>query len=366
MKKLVDISRYLVSVLFIISGLIKANDSIGFSYKLEEYFEVFGIEWLGKYALLLAVGICIFEIMLGFMLFIGSRIKFTIWSLFIMIIFFTFLTFYSAYFNKVTDCGCFGDAIKLTPWQSFYKDLILIILLSILCKNISSINSYFVKRTENIINLIILLACSLFVWITITYLPLIDFRPYAIGKNIPDGMIIPDGAEQDVFNDIWYYDVEGKILEFSTNDEPWSIDGAKYIDRKTVLVKKGYEPPIHDFSISSNGIDITDSILEVKDVFIVISYNIIDSDKESSKKLNNLYLYCKENGITFVALSASSDELIDHYIQKNNIIFSYCFTDETTLKTIIRSNPGILRIKEGTIINKWHYNDFPFHIFITD
>jgi len=365
MKILVNISRYTVSILFIISGLIKANDSIGFSYKLEEYFEVFGIEWLVKYALLLAVGICIFEIMLGFMLFIGSRIKFTIWSLLIMIIYFTFLTFYSAYFNKVTDCGCFGDALKLTPWQSFYKDLILIILLSVLFKNISNINSYFVIRTENMINLIILLACSLFVWINLTYLPLIDFRPYAIGKNISDGMIVPDGAEQDVFHDIWYYDVEGKILEYTTEDEPWNIEGAKYINRETVLVKKGYEPPIHDFSISSSGIDITDSVLSVKDAFVVVAYNIIDSDKESSIKLNNLYLYCRENGITFVALSATSDELIDQYTQQNNIIFPYSFTDETTLKTIIRSNPGILRINEGEIINKWHYNDFPFNIFIT-
>ena len=154
------ISRFLVGVLFIISGLIKANDTIGFSYKLAEYFEVFGMEWLSAFALLIAVSICVFEILLGTMLLIGSRIKFVSWSLLLMIVFFTFLTFFSAYFNKVTDCGCFGDALKLTPWQSFTKDMVLLFFILLLFKSQNKIQSLFTKKAENKINLLtLLLSC---------------------------------------------------------------------------------------------------------------------------------------------------------------------------------------------------------------
>ena len=137
------------------------------------------------------------------------------------------------------------------------------------------------------------------------------------------------------------------------------IKGAKYVDRKTKLIEKGYEPPIHDFSISKDGEDITDSILSVRKAYIVIAYNIGKTDAEASKKLSDLYLACEKEGITFVALSASSDELIDAFRHENNIMFPYHFTDETTLKTIVRSNPGLVKIEEGTIKGKWHFNDLP-------
>ncbi|HJN64106.1 MAG TPA: DoxX family protein [Flavobacteriales bacterium] len=353
------ISRFLVGVLFIISGLIKANDTIGFSYKLAEYFEVFGMEWLSAFALLIAVSICVFEILLGTMLLIGSRIKFVSWSLLLMIVFFTFLTFFSAYFNKVTDCGCFGDALKLTPWQSFTKDMVLLFFILLLFKSQNKIQSLFTKKAENKINLLTLLLSCYFVWHTYSHLPAKDFRPYAIGENIPEGMLIPKDAKQDIIEDIWYYEINGETQQFTTEQEPWKIEGAKYVDRKTKLIEKGYEPPIHDFSISKDEVDITDSILSAKKAYLVIAYNIKKTNVEASKKLTDLYLACEKKGITFVALSASSDELIDVFRHENNIMFPYNFTDETTLKTIVRSNPGLVKIEEGTIRGKWHFNDFP-------
>ena len=359
MKSFLIFSRVFVGILFIFSGLIKANDTIGFSYKLAEYFEVFAIEWLISLTFMLAAGICIFEILLGVMILIGSRMKFVSWSLLLMIMFFTFLTFFSAYFNKVTDCGCFGDALKLTPWKSFIKDIVLLFFILIIFINRQRITSFFNKNIENKVNLFVLVFSTCFVWYTNSHLPVIDFRPYAIGKSIVDGMTIPKDAKQDVFEDIWFYEVNGETKSFTTEQEPWNLNGAKYIDRETKLISKGYEPSIHDFSISKDEIDITDSVLSMKTVYLAIAYDINKTDIEASKKLSDKFLECEKHGIIFVALSASSDELIDKFRHDNNIMIPYHFTDETTLKTIIRSNPGLVKIENGIITGKWHFNDFP-------
>ena len=167
-----------------------------------------------------------------------------------------------------------------------------------------------------------------------------------------------DGIQQG--EDIWYYEIDGEKQQFTTEQEPWKIEGAKYMDRKTKLIEKGFEPPIHDFSITTlDGYDITDSILQVEEAYLVVAYDISKTNAEASKKLSDLYLACEEKGIAFVALSASSDKLSEEFRHENNIMFPYLFTDETTLKTIIRSNPGLVQIEEGTIKGKWHFNDFP-------
>ncbi|MBL7883592.1 MAG: DoxX family membrane protein, partial [Bacteroidia bacterium] len=186
MRILTIFSRVFVGLLFIFSGFIKANDTLGFSYKLVEYFEVFETHFLVPLALPLAVFICIFEIILGFSLLIGSRVKLTLWLSLLMILFFTFLTFYSAYYNKVTSCGCFGDAIPLTPWQSFYKDVSLLVLIIILFIGKKYLTPIVGSTFETILVAIIIIAAVAFPIYTINYLPVIDFRPYAIGKNIPE------------------------------------------------------------------------------------------------------------------------------------------------------------------------------------
>ena len=196
MKYLVNISRIFVGVLFIISGLIKLNDPLGFSYKLQEYFsaDVLNIPFLEPYALMISVLVVVFEVVLGVFLLIGYKPKFTVWSLFVMIVFFTFLTFYSAYFDKVKDCGCFGDALKLTPWESFTKDVILLVLILILFFGVKHIKPIFSKLQTTILALLSFIFSFWFGYHVLMHLPVVDFRAYKIGNNIAEGMRIPENA----------------------------------------------------------------------------------------------------------------------------------------------------------------------------
>jgi uncharacterized membrane protein YphA (DoxX/SURF4 family) len=198
MKYLVNISRILVGLLFIFSGLIKINDPVGFSFKLEEYFgpTVFNIDFLLPYVLPLAIFIVVLEVLLGVFLLIGLKKEFTIYSLFAMIVFFTFLTWYSAYFNKVQDGGCFGDAIKLTPWESFTKDVILLVLIVIIMIGLKYIKPLFNNKLLYIFPSISLILCILIVNQVLSHLPLIDFRPYKVGSNIIDNMVIPEDSKK--------------------------------------------------------------------------------------------------------------------------------------------------------------------------
>ncbi len=211
MRYLLAITRWIVGILFIISGLIKLNDPLGFSFKLEEYFSqgVLDLPFLMPYALSLALFVVIFEVMLGIMLLVGFRLKFTLWSLLAMIVFFTFLTFYSAYFNKVTDCGCFGDAIKLTPWESFTKDVILLALILFLFLKQASLKPLLGMRTRQWVFFITLLGCIVFANHVLNHLPVIDFRPYKVGANIEEGMEVPEDAPKPVYDYAWKFRVDG-------------------------------------------------------------------------------------------------------------------------------------------------------------
>ena len=367
MKYLTYISRLIVGVLFIISGLIKANDTLGFSYKLDEYFsaEVLNLEFLIPFSLLMAGAICIIEIVLGVMVLIGSRPKLANYSLMAMIIFFTFLTFYSAYFNKVTDCGCFGDAIKLSPWESFAKDIILLILIAILMLGQKHIQPLISHKKENMLIAIVTFFCFAFVVHTYRHLPIKDFRPYAIGKNIVEGMKTCDELGLPCTEEAYFYIVKnkktGQTSEMLSSDYQEKWEEYDFIDAtdKSVILQQGYEPPIHDFSISKNDQDFTFSILEEQNVFLLICYNITKTSDTELNRINDFYSECVSKGISFYALCASSDDYITSFISQNSIDFPFYFTDETTLKTMIRSNPGLMWLQQGVVKGKWHYNDFP-------
>lgn len=358
MRGLISIARLLVGGLFIFSGWIKANDTIGFGYKLVEYFEVFGVHFLIPLALPLAILICIFEMVVGFTLLIGARIKSTLWLLLLMILFFTFLTFYSAYFNKVTSCGCFGDAIPLTPWQSFTKDSILLVLIIILFIGKNEINSIFGPRFENVLLVMALIAATAFPLYTYNYLPVIDFRPYAIGKNIP-------AQTKGVLDELKYsYRVKDKrtgkekILDKLTADYDTYYD---FIEPITEVTKKGTEPKIKDFSISNlKGEDYTQQIIEnPKYNFLLICYDLELANKESFGKINDLATLCKQDHVKFVALTASSKDVIEQFKKDVKTDIDFYITDGTVLKTMIRSNPGLMLLKAGTVEDKWHYHSLP-------
>ncbi len=371
MNFITQICRILVGGLFIFSGLIKLNDPVGFSFKLDEYFapDVLNLPFLQPLALSLAVFIVILEVLLGVALLLGHWKKLTAWLLLLMIVFFTFLTFYSAYFNKVTDCGCFGDAIPLTPWESFGKDVVLTVLIVIIFTNLKYIKPLFTTGARSAIMVVSLIGCSLLGYHVLNHLPVKDFRAYAEGKSIPEGMKSAEelGLEPTKYGTIYYLKNKDSGEEKKvTSDEymseewwkkkEWEIQSDK---TENVVLHHGYEPPVHDFVILYNGEDATQEVLDAPVVFMVIAYNIHKTDKEAYERINTFARSVEEAGYPIIGLSASLDADVEKMRHELQTPFPFATMDETTLKTIIRSNPGIVMLKEGVVTGKWHYNDTP-------
>ncbi len=358
-KIIVHLFRYFVGALFIFSGLIKLNDPIGFSFKLEEYFgpTVFDLDFLIPIVLPMAIFIVIFEVILGIFLILGFKKEFTLWSLLLMIIFFTFLTWYSAYFNKVTDCGCFGDAIKLTPWESFTKDIVLLIMITFLFVKKDLVNPIINSNVQKIIIGTSLLVCFYITYFVLNHLPILDFRAYKIGDNIIENMRVPEDAPKDIYEYEWLFSEGDEIKKYITNGEYPNAKG-DFLTVETKLIQKGYEPSIYDFSIEVNGNNLTDEILSEEKLLIYISYNL---EKFSSKAIENMKFSAekaKNNGFKIIGLTASSVEDRNIFIKTNNLSFEFYTCDETALKTVVRSNPGAIVLKAGNVVDKKHYKDF--------
>ena len=358
MKVLVGVSRIFVGVLFIISGLIKLNDPVGFSFKLGDYFapEVLNLPFLEPYALVIAVLVVILEVLLGVMLIVGYAKKFTLWSLLLMIVFFTFLTFYSAYFNKVTDCGCFGDALKLTPWESFSKDVVLLVLILFLYKGSRYIQPFFSKGVRSITFFISLILCLWLGLHVLEHLPVIDFRAYKVGTNITKGMQTPADAPRAVYQYNWSFDVNGQQKTVINRGEDPKIDGT-LLGVETSVLQKGYEPPIHDFSIERDGTDYTTQMLEEEHLLVVIAYNLNVAQNDGFIAIKEATDTAIEKGYTVIGISASSTPETEKLAAKYDLDFKFYFCDMTALKTIIRSNPSIMSLEKGTILQKLHFND---------
>ncbi|WP_034259142.1 BT_3928 family protein [Aequorivita capsosiphonis] len=358
MKYLVGISRIIVGLLFIISGLIKLNDPVGFAFKLQDYFapEVLDLGFLVPYALLIAIFVVIFEVLVGVALLLGYLKKFTMWALLLMIVFFTFLTFYSAYFNKVTDCGCFGDAIPLTPWESFSKDIVLLVLILILFFGQKYIQPIFTKGVRSITIFASFVVCLGITYFVLLHLPIIDFRPYKIGANITEGMTVPEGAPAPVYEYKWKFDINGEEKIITTNGDYPQVDG-ELIDTETKMIQEGYAPPIHDFTIERDGEDYTTQFLNEENLVVIIAYSLGNTEKDGYRSVKKVTDEALKNGYNVIGLSASSQEMTDKLTEEYKLNFKFYFCDETTLKTIVRSNPGILELDRGTIKQKLHWTD---------
>jgi len=348
MKILVTISRILVGVLFIISGLIKLNDPVGFSFKLKDYFapEVLNLEFFVPFALAIAIFIVIFEVMLGIALLLGYAKRFTIWSSLAMIVFFTFLTFYSAYFNKVTDCGCFGDAIKLTPWESFFKDVVLLILLLIIYYGRQYVTPVFTLTARKAIIYVSFIGCLALGYYVLQHLPIVDFRPYKEGANIQEGMSYPPNAAEPIFEYHWTFTHNGIKKSVITNGDFPNEEGEYTVE--TVMIQEGYEPPIHDFTMERDGEDYTEALLNEEHLLVVIAYSISNSEMEGFANIKKATDQAIEKGYKVIGLSASSPEVTDSVKKDHQLNFDFYFCDETTLKTIIRSNPSLVSLEKGT------------------
>jgi len=357
--------RIFVGFLFIVSGLIKLNDPVGFSFKLEEYFSpaVLNLPFLEPLALAIAVFVVILEVFLGVMLLLGYKKKFTLWALLLLIVFFSFLTFYSAYFNKVTDCGCFGDAIKLTPWQSFSKDIILLFLILILFKGKQFIFPFLKPKVNLIVAVISLFLCGFMAYWVLNHLPLKDFRPYKVGINIKQEMKIPEGAPKSEYELVFIYKIDGKEKEFTTKELSQLPEGAEFVDRKDKLIKEGYTPAIHDFSIVRDDYDYTETVLDQPNIILVVAYNLEKSCEKGLSKINSVHQKAKENGYKIIGLTATSSEVYKSILEKYNITIPFFATDGVTLKTIERANPSFVALHHGMIVQKVHYNDVDKLIF---
>ena len=358
MKILVGISRIFVGIFFIISGFIKLSDPVGFSYKLGEYFgsDVLDLEFLQPIALAIAVFVVVLEILLGVFLILGYKVKSTLVLLLGMILFFTFLTFYSAYFNKVTDCGCFGDALKFTPWESFWKDVFLTILILIIVAGRKFITPFFSKFVNVVITFIAFIACLWYGYHVLMHLPVIDFRPYKLGVNIDEGMSVPEGAKEAVFDYNWKFSENGKEKIITTTGGYPKTSG-KFIGVETEIVEEGYEAPIHDFSIERKGEDYTNQILGETKIIMIVAYNLSKSEKQGLDKISAFINEAKKSGYKVLGLSASGEEDIISVVNAYDLGIEFYFCDETALKTMIRSNPGIIHLEKGVITQKLHWFD---------
>jgi uncharacterized membrane protein YphA (DoxX/SURF4 family) len=359
LKGITQFSRIIVGLLFIISGLIKLNDPIGFSYKLAEYFgePVFNLPFLIPFSLTTAYFLVILEIVLGVMLLIGYKSKVTIWNLLVLIIMFSFLTFYSAFFDVVKDCGCFGDALHLTPWESFTKDIVLMFFILILFFNKKIIKPLFANKIQNAIILLSLFLCLFMGYWVYNHLPIKDFRPYQVGNNIQKGMKIPEGATKSVIEMVFIYNINGVDKEFTEKDLASVPAGAKFVDRKDNVITEGYVPPIHDFVMEKEGSDYKEELLEEPKLILIVAYDLAISDSEGLAKMEKLNLTAKSKGYKVIGMTASSPEEIAKQKKKYGFTFDFYFCDGIALKTIERANPSVIRLKKGTIKQKVHYND---------
>lgn len=360
MNILVGFCRIFVGIFFIISGLIKLNDPMGFSFKLQDYFapEVLNLEFLIPFSLGMAIFVVIFEVVLGVMLIVGYARRFTLISLLAMIIFFTLLTFYSAYTGKVTDCGCFGDAMKMTPWTSFWKDVGLLILILIVFFGRKHMQPFFSKMGRSIVVFISLILCLWLGYHVLMHLPVVDFRAYKIGANIMEGMSVPDDAPPPIIEYQWEYEIDGKnkVIKNTTGMDP-KPDGGTRIGVETKFLREPYEPPIHDFSIERDDQDFTEEMLQEENLIVVIAYNLDNTEIEGYGPVRNLTNEALKKGYKVIGLSASSTAETEKFTRQLNLNFKFYFCDMTALKTVVRSTPGILKLQKGTIVEKLHWND---------
>ena len=362
LKMTVNLCRIIVALTFIFSGFVKAIDPIGLQYKLQDYLGAIGIpgflpDWM---LLIMAVLLAAVEFCMGIFLLFAIQRRLISKLIVVFMSIMTLITVWLVVANPVKDCGCFGDALHLTNTETLVKNIILLGCSIVIMRRPLAMFRFISESNQWIVinyTIVFIFVCS---GLSLYYLPLFDFRPYRIGTNIPRGMEIPKDAEQPLFETTFIMEKGGQRKEFTLNDYPDST--WKFIDSKTVQVKEGYIPPIHDFSVADRktGKDLTDSVLRHKGyTFLLIAPYLERADDSNFGDIDQLYEYAQTYNIPFYCLTASTAKAIQRWKDITGAEYPFCITDETTLKTIVRSNPGLLLLKDGTIINKWSHNQLP-------
>ena len=362
LKMTVNLCRIIVALTFIFSGFVKAIDPIGLQYKLQDYLGAIGIpgflpDWL---LLIMAVLLAAVEFCMGIFLLFAIQRRLISKLIVVFMSIMTLITVWLVVANPVKDCGCFGDALHLTNTETLVKNIILLGCSIVIMQRPLAMFRFISESNQWIVINYTIVFIFVSSGLSLYYLPLFDFRPYRIGTNIPRGMEIPKDAEQPLFETTFIMEKGGQRKEFTLNDYPDST--WKFIDSKTVQVKEGYIPPIHDFSVADRktGKDLTDSVLRHKGyTFLLIAPHLERADDSNFGDIDQLYEYAQTYNIPFYCLTASTAKAIQRWRDITGAEYPFCITDETTLKTIVRSNPGLLLLKDGTIINKWSHNQLP-------
>ena len=351
MNPITQVARFLVGGLFIFSGLVKLNDPVGTAIKLEEYFNVFATDfapffaYLVPAALFFSVFLSVLEVILGVAVLLWYRMQTTAWVLLALIVFFTFLTFYSAYFNKVTDCGCFGDFIVLTPWQSFTKDIILLLFIAVIfIYRQRSIATLPFQTSSVIVGAVAAVSVLIGIY-AIRHLPYFDFRPYEVGANLPS-LMQPSAALQYKY----LMTRNGKVEEFTEYPTDKS-----YEFKEMVLLNPEAQPKITDYSVWNDEGDFTDATFQGNKLLIVM-YDVqkVASLTDIKTLVDNLPATVEP-----MVLTASGEAIYDEFRHEHQLAVPYYFGDATVLKTMIRSNPGLLLLQDGVVRGKWHFRDTP-------
>lgn len=361
--------RFLLAVAFILSGFVKAVDPLGFQYKIQDYLSAFGMAtWFPSFFPLLGgIVLSALEFFIGIALFFGIRRTLASSLALMLMIFMTPLTFYLAIFNPVSDCGCFGDAWVLTNWETFAKNVVLLLAAIAAFKGRKMLIRFISQKMEWLVSLYTMFFVFSLSFYCFDRLPVLDFRPYKIGQNILEGMTMPEGAKPSVYESIFILEKNGEKKEFTLDNYPDST--WTFVDTRTVLKEKGYEPPIHDFSMMdlSTGEDITEDVLTDRGyTFLLVAHRIEEADDSNIDLINEIYDYSVEHGYRFYCLTSSPEEQIEQWKDKSGAEYPFCQMDDITLKTMVRSNPGLMLIKDGTILNKWSDEDIPDEYVLTD
>lgn len=357
-----NICRFSLAVVFIFSGFVKAVDPLGTQYKIQDYLVAFGwSEFFPDFLpFLMALLLGVVEFCLGVYLFFGIRRKIAPRALVLLMSFMTPLTLWLAIENPISDCGCFGDAVVMSNWQTFWKNVLLLvasIMVLIWRKRISPLVTTRLDWSIGLYGFLFVLGVTCYCYYK---LPIFDFRPYYIGANIRESMEIPKGQKATVYETRFIMQKDGEEKEFVLDNYPdstWS-----FVDTKLVVKEKGYEPPIHDFSIvrQEDGEDITDLILEDESyTFLLVAHQLETADDSSIDLINELYDYSLKYGYSFYCLTSSSDDEILRWQNSTGAEYPFCMTDNTTLRTMVRSNPGLILLQKGTVLNKWGVNEIP-------
>ena len=358
----VNVCRIVLAVTFVFSGFVKIVDPKGTQYKFVDYIQAFGWEaWVPEFVpLALAISLAVFEFCVGINMFFGMRRRFTSWLYLLFMLVMTPLTLYLWLTNPVEDCGCFGDAITLTHAETFIKNIVLLLMSWVVFRYFRLMTRFISERNQWTISLYSIVFGLILACVSLYRLPVFDFRPYHVGADLKAAMEIPEGLEGPVYETTFVMEKDGVREEFTLEDYP--DDTWTFIESKTKMVSEGFIPEIHDFSIilTPEGEDITMNVLaDTNYTFLLIAPHLEEADDSNVDRINELYDYCVEHQYAFYCLTASGDEMIETWKEFEGADYPFAIADDITLKTIVRSNPGLVLLKNGVVYNKWSCNTLP-------